>query len=193
VKDDLMTTEQSDGQQGGGNGVGEEAASAAPGTPEERVAALEAEKKDVQERLLRIAAEFDNYKKRVRKDLQDAEIKAREGVLKDALEIMDNLERAVASLGEAASADAVRQGVALVLRLFQSKLERYDVKPVDAKGKPFDPRVHEAIGRVTTAEVAPGLVANERQRGYTIGDRLLRPALVEVAVAPEQPAPQGAA
>lgn len=186
-------SEQQEDQQGGdshpnGDGAGS-ANDAGPTTIEQRMALLEGEKKDTHDRMLRIAAEFENYKKRARKDLQDAESKAREAVLRDTLDVLDNLERAVASLGEAASADAIRQGVSLVLRLFQSKLERYDVKPIDAQGKPFDPRVHEAIARVPTADVPAGSVANERQKGYTIGDRLLRPSMVEVAVAPEPPSP----
>lgn len=187
--------EQHDGTEGNGQGDAGGAADAAAagqanGDLEARIATLETEKKDVYDRMLRIAAEFENWKKRARKDQQDAEHKARESVLRDALEVMDNLERAVASFGDNASVDSVKQGVELVLRLFAGKLERHDVKPIEAKGKPFDPRLHEAIGRVTTAEVPPGAIAVERQKGYTIGDRLLRPAMVEVAVAP---APEGSA
>jgi molecular chaperone GrpE len=76
------------------------------------------------------------------------------------------------------------KGVALVLRVFQSKLERYNVKAFASRGEPFDPRLHEAISRVPTAEVPAGSVAVELQRGYRIGDKLLRPAMVSVAVAP---------
>lgn len=157
----------------------------AEGDASTRVSALEAEKRELNDRMLRIAADFENWKKRARKDLADAEVKAREGVLRDTLEVIDNLERALSSINEATSVAAVQQGVSLVLRTIQQKLERHDVRAIDAKGKPFDPRLHEAIARVATAEVAAGSVANERQRGYMIGDRLLRPALVEVAVAPE--------
>jgi molecular chaperone GrpE len=79
--------------------------------------------------------------------------------------------------------------VDLVLRLFQSKLDRYDVKPLEAKGQPFDPRLHDAISQVPTADAPPGSVLSEVQKGYRIGgDRLLRPALVVVAVAPNPPA-----
>jgi molecular chaperone GrpE len=78
--------------------------------------------------------------------------------------------------------------VALVLRLFQNKLDRYDVKPLDAKGQPFDPRLHDAISQVSTADAPPGSVLSEVQKGYKIGDRLLRPAMVVVAVAPSPPA-----
>jgi molecular chaperone GrpE len=161
---------------------------AAPATPEERIAALEAEKADLRDRMLRIAAEFENWKKRARKEQTDGEAKVREAVLRDILEVMDNLERATAATGGASDLQSVQQGIALVLRLFGQKLERYDVKSLDAKGKPFDPRLHEAISQAPSAEVAPGTVLNELQKGYKIGERLLRPAAVVVAIAPPAPA-----
>jgi molecular chaperone GrpE len=158
-------------------------------TAEERVAALQAERDEIKDRMLRIAADFENSKKRSRKEQTDAEARVREQVLKDMLEVVDNLERATSAYVENGSVDgaAVLKGVNLVLRLFQSKLERYNVKPFEAKGQPFDPRVHEAISQVPTADVAPGTVANELQRGYRIGDKLLRPAIVAVATAPAKP------
>jgi molecular chaperone GrpE len=175
-------------------------AGAAPGvdaagaqTPEERVAALTAERDEMKDRMLRIAAEFENWKRRARKEQDDGEAKVRESVLRDMLDVIDNLERAVGAFGEsgtpapgqpAPDAAAVLKGVALVLRVFQSKLERHNVKPFVSKGEAFDPRLHEAISRVPTADVPAGSVAVELQRGYRIGDKLLRPAMVSVAVAP---------
>jgi len=159
----------------------------APTTPEERIAALETERNETKDRMLRIAADFENWKKRARKEQTDAEARVREGVLKDMLEVVDNLERATSAYVENGSVDgaAVLKGVNLVLRMFQSKLERYGVKPFDTKGQPFDPHVHEAISQVPTADVPPGTVANELQKGYRIGDKLLRPAIVSVSVAPK--------
>jgi len=155
-----------------------------PGTPEERIAALEAEKQELRDRMLRIAAEFDNWKKRSRREQTDLETKARESVLRDLLEMIDNLERATASWQTGpVDAQAIKQGVQLVLRQGQSKLDRHDVKAIEAKGKPFDPREHDAISQVPSADVAPGTVLSELQKGYRIGDRLLRPASVVVAIA----------
>ena len=164
---------------------------------ERSLAAVEAERDEMKDRMLRIAAEFENWKKRARKEQEDAEGKVRESVLKDMLDVMDNLERAVEAYGPSSktakggaganvSVDgpAILKGVGLVLRLFQSKLERYGVKVIEAQGHPFDPRIHEAISRTETASVAPGSVATELQRGYRIGDRLLRPSMVSVAAAP---------
>ena len=187
------TQNQNPENSGSGNGAGEQnAPDPAPelqipaATAEERLASLQAERDEIKDRLLRIAADFENWKKRSRKEQTDAEARVREQVLKDMLEVVDNLERATSAYAENGAVDgaAVLKGVNLVLRLFQGKLERYGVKPFEAKGQPFDPRVHEAISQVATADVAPGSVASELQKGYRIGDKLLRPAIVAVATAP---------
>ncbi len=182
-----------------GNGADAEAgdgardAAATPQSPEQRVAALQAERDELKDRMLRIAAEFENWKKRSRKEQLDGEARVRESLLKEMLEVVDNLERATSTKLDA---EALLKGVNLVLRLFQNKLERHDVRPFETKGQPFDPRLHEAISQVPSTEVPPGSVANELQKGYRIGDKLLRPAMVAVAAAPAasttpNPNPQG--
>jgi molecular chaperone GrpE len=159
-----------------------------PETAEERLTSLSAERDEIKDRMLRIAAEFENYKKRARKEQTDAVGQAREALLRDMLEVVDNLERATAQTGGAVDGASVLKGVNLVLRLFQQKLERYEVKPFEAAGQPFDPRVHEAISRIESAKVPAGSVAAELQKGYRIGERLLRPAMVSVSTgAPGKP------
>jgi molecular chaperone GrpE len=155
-------------------------------TPEERITAMEGEKAEIYDRMLRIAADFDNWKKRARRDQADGEMHAKESVLLDFLEIVDSLERATIAWADGKEIDAksIRDGVELVLRQFRSKLERYDVKPIEATGVRFDPRMHEAVSQVPSATVTPGLVLHELQKGYLIGERLLRPAMVVVAAAP---------
>jgi molecular chaperone GrpE len=164
-----------------------EASSEAPGngggTAEQRIAALEAERNEARDRMLRIAAEFENYKKRVRREQSEGESKARESVLRDVLEVADNLQRA-AEFDEKADFKSLQKGLELVNRLFQGKLERYEVRPFESKGQPFDPHVHDAVSQLPSPDAAPGTVIGEVQKGYKIGDRLLRPALVVVAVAP---------
>lgn len=163
-----------------------------PSTPEEKIAALTAERDEMKDRMLRVAAEFENWKKRARKDQSDGEARAREGVLKDLLDVADNLERAVnAQQGSNGAVDAavLFKGVNLVLRLFQQKLDRYDAKPFDSKGQPFDPKLHEAVSRVPSPDVPAGTVASEFQKGYRIGDRLLRPAMVAVSTGPAEKGP----
>ena len=154
-------------------------------TADEKLAALAAERDETKDRMLRIAADFENWKKRAQKEQTDKANEARERVLKDMLEVIDNLERAVAMQasagGKGVDGPAVLKGVDLVLRLFQQKLERYEVRPFDATGQPFDPRVHEAISKMAHPEIPAGSVAAELQKGYRVGERLLRPALVSVS------------
>lgn len=186
--------DEAQGQPGVADGREPAAAAAdAPSTPEQKIAALEAERNEIKDRMLRIAADFENWKKRARKDQTDAEISAREKVLKDMLEVADNLERAVSAHAQATAGNGapaadpggIVKGVNLVLRLFQQKLERSDVRPFEALGQPFDPRLHEAISRVEHPEIPAGSVAVELQKGYKIGDRLLRPAMVSVSSGPK--------
>jgi len=120
-------------------------------------------------------------------------------VLKEMLEVVDYLERAVQTGGQtggngAGDGAAVLKGVDLVLRLLKQKLERYEVRAFDSAGQPFDPRVHEAISRVPHPEVPSGSVAAELQKGYRVGERLLRPAMVSVssgAAKAEPPSSEG--
>jgi molecular chaperone GrpE len=150
-------------------------------TPEEKLGALAAERDELKDRMLRIAAEFENFKKRSRKEQTDAVAEARERVLKEMLEVVDYLERAVQTGNGAVDGAAVLKGVDLVLRLLKQKLERYEVRAFDAAGQPFDPRLHEAISRVEHPEIPAGSVAAELQKGYRVGERLLRPAMVSVS------------
>ncbi len=161
-------------------------------TPEERIAALEAERNEAKDRMLRIAADFENFKKRARLSQAEAETAARERVLKDVLDVADNLERATDAHGAgAADVESVLKGVTLVLRVIQQKLERHEVKAFESKGQVFDPRIHEAISRVESADVPAGAVAVELQKGYRIGDKLLRPAMVSVSTGPASGNPAG--
>lgn len=131
-------------------------------------------------------AEFENYRRRVRKEMEEHEVRVRETIMLDLLEISDNLERATAAWkeGGAQSLEAVQEGVDAVLRLLQAKLERYAVTPIEAEGKPFDPRVHHAVSQSTSTDTIPGTVLQEIQKGYWMDGRLLRPAAVVVASAP---------
>jgi molecular chaperone GrpE len=186
-------SEESNTNKGNGSGIDGEGLEPErelpPATPEDRAAALAVERDEIKDRMLRIAAEFENWKKRARKEKDDAVATARESVLRDVLEIADNLERAASAQTKGGDGvvdgAAVLKGVSLVLRLFQQKLERYEVKPFEVAGQPFDPRVHEAVSRVESAEVPSGSVVTELQKGYKVGERLLRPALVSVSTGPK--------
>ena len=154
---------------------------AASDTPELRLAALEAEKREVHDRFLRLAAEFENWKKRARREQDEAATRGREALLKELLPALDNLERALQAASEK---DPVAVGVRLVDKQVMSALEKFEVKRFSALGHPFDPNMHEAIQQVESIEVAAGCVAKEFAPGYTVGGRLLRAAMVGVAKAP---------
>jgi molecular chaperone GrpE len=158
---------------------------------EAQVAKLEQEKKDNYDRFLRAAADLENHRRRTKRDLDDARAEARTRVLKEMLPVVDNLERGLTHAEEAAKVGdhaAIVDGLRLVLRQFNHAFERSDVTAVDAQGQPFDPNLHEAISQVESADQPPGTVVSVLQRGYKLGDRLLRPALVVVAKPPAAPA-----
>ncbi|HUH03423.1 MAG TPA: nucleotide exchange factor GrpE, partial [Kofleriaceae bacterium] len=174
----------------GEGGVQEEAPTDPVAELEGRVAALELEKKETFDRLLRATADLDNYRKRARRDVDDAKIAAKGNVLKEMLPVVDNLERAVqhAESSGDGGGEAILEGVRLVLRQFLQAFERCDVTPLESLGQPFDPNLHEAVGQAETDDYPPGTVCQELQRGYKIGDRLLRPALTVVARPVSEPA-----
>jgi len=168
-----------------------EGAGSEVGALEERLAALEQDKKDTYERLLRATADLDNFRKRSRRELDDAKVESRARVLRDILPVIDNLERAVSHAETTATegTQGIIDGVKLVMRQFEQALTKNEVKPVDAEGQAFDPNIHEAMSQIPTPDAAPGTVIQVLQKGYMIGERLLRPALVVVAKAPpEEPA-----
>jgi molecular chaperone GrpE len=137
--------------------------------------------KEAHERMLRAAADLENYKKRAQREKEELQKFGNEKLLKDLLPVLDNLDRALAA---AAADDPLRAGVVLVRTGFEQVLGRYGVKAFSAIGKPFDPSVHEALMQVATAEQPPGTVVVEHARGFTLNDRLIRPAMVGVAIAP---------
>jgi molecular chaperone GrpE len=138
----------------------------------------------VRDQLLRTAADFDNFRKRSRREVADAETRARDEVFREMLPVFDNLERAMQHSEGTTDVQALADGIRMVMKQFVDTLGRMGIERVSAVGKPFDPAVHEAIQHLETAEFPPGTIAAEAQPGYRQGDRLLRPALVVVAKAP---------
>jgi molecular chaperone GrpE len=139
---------------------------------------LKAERDALLDRLARLQAEFDNARKRAVREQQEFREFAAADVIKNFLPILDSFERALK-----ANADSTdfRNGVELIYRQFQDALQKSGVQPIPAVGQPFDPRFHEAIEMVDTAEVPDHHVVDELQRGYKYKDRLLRPSMVRVA------------
>jgi len=150
---------------------------------EAKLAVAEKEKKENWDRYLRAAADLENLRKRQRRESEDAKFETKQKVLKEMLPVVDNLERAIEhATGTDGSQQPIIEGVQLVLRQFATAFERLEVTPIEAANQPFDPNLHEAISQ-TESDLPAGTVVQVLQRGYKVGERLLRPALVVVAKA----------
>ncbi|MGH7767321.1 MAG: nucleotide exchange factor GrpE [Candidatus Binatia bacterium] len=145
----------------------------------------EREGKENYDRLLRQAAEVENYKKRVAREKAEAIRYANESLVKDLLPVLDNLERALGYAKGGGNGKPLLEGIEMVLKSFLETLAKHGVSQVSAVGEPFDPNKHEAIAQVATPEHDPNTVVEEHHKGYYLLDRLLRPAQVSVAKPPE--------
>lgn len=163
-----------------------------PGGPQEKVVLLQEseylklkqEIGDARDRYLRLQAEFDNVRKRVERERMEFIKYANEGIIQQFLFAVDDLERTI----EAAKANhqdymAFLKGIEMVMTQIYDMLKKNNVKPIEAKGKKFDPHYHEALMTLETNEVAEGTVVEEFQKGYMIGERVVRTAKVKVATA----------
>jgi molecular chaperone GrpE len=154
----------------------------APAVSESDSERLRREADELRDRLMRTLADFDNLRKRTERERHEIRRFALFDAMREFLAVVDNLERAVAAGG---SRDDVRAGVEMILRQMQELLTRHGVTAVEALGRPFDPTLHEAVAREEGAAVAEPTVVDELQRGYRMHDRLLRPAMVRVAMPSE--------
>ena len=132
------------------------------------------------ERYIRLAADFENFRRRKNQELLDRARFASEPAARALLPVLDNLRRALDHAPEASREDLIN-GLELVVREFEARLADLGVTAIDALGQPFDPSVHEALGSEEADDVAVDTVSSELQRGYRLHDRVLRPALVRVA------------
>ena len=154
---------------------------ATPEAAESAADKVTAERDQLRDQLLRTAADFDNYRKRTRKEIEEARARGREDAVKDVLPVFDNLERAVSAAASAQTIESVVEGVKMVLKLFEDTSERMGLTRVKSVGERFDPTVHEAIQQQETDDQPPGTILTEIVPGYMIGQRLLRAAMVVVA------------
>jgi molecular chaperone GrpE len=169
-------------------GLAPEAGLADPGKASaEALAELEEWKKrhdEVKEKLVWMAADLDNYKKRALKEKEEFLKFSQAGLIKETLVVADNLERALAALpagDEDKGLLTLKQGVELTLKQFKSVLEKHGVTRMKVVGEPFDPKFHEVMFQEETTQAADGTVLEELQAGYILHERVLRPALVKVA------------
>lgn len=140
--------------------------------------------KDEHDRLLRAAADLENGRKRAAREREDVQRFGLERIVKDLIPVVDDLDRALAAAG---TDDPLVEGVRLVRAAFERALAKHGVTGFSALGQPFDPALHEALMQVPSADQPPGTVVVEHARGFKLNDRLVRPAMVGVAVAPPAP------
>ena len=152
-----------------------------------QVDAINQEKVTLYDQLLRRQAEFENYRRRVERERGENYQRARAEILLEMLPIVDNFERALSSLekGEGDAA-ALRHGIELIHKQFNDALVKFGLEPVETIGQTFDPHVHEAVTMEPSKKHKDNTVIEEFQRGYKMGDKLLRPARVKVASNPEK-------
>ena len=159
------------------------------------VETLQKEASEARDRMLRTLAEMENLRKRTAKEVADARLYGITGFARDVLDIADNLQRALDAVPADARANAdaglkgLIEGVELTERSLHSALEKHGVKKLDTQGQKFDPNFHQAMYEVPDASVPSGTVVQVMQAGYTIGERVLRPALVGVAKGGAKAAP----
>ena len=166
-----------------GEKIDDELSPAAESQPLADEATLRAEVKEARNQWMRTLADFDNFRKRSEREKADLKRYALTEPLRDLLPVIDNLERAVNAEG---SVDDLKLGVEMTLTQLREMLRRRGLQLVPAAGHPFDPAVHDAVSRFEDEAVTQPTVSDELQSGYLLHDRLLRPAMVRVAMPPEQ-------
>ncbi|WP_443147909.1 nucleotide exchange factor GrpE [Nitrospira sp.] len=151
-----------------------ESASENGGTPEEELQIF-------QDKYLRLAAEFENYKRRAQRDQNDSIRFGNESLLKNLLPIIDNLERAIQCAKDAGTSGPLLEGVELTHKQFLETVAKVGVRQLSTTGNSFDPAIHQAVTQVESENMEPNTVIEEFQKGYLLHDRILRPAMVSVA------------
>ena len=150
---------------------------------ETKLESVEQEAKEAHDRFLRVSAEFENYKKRSAREMDEFRKFANESLIREMLTVVDNLERALNSSNNDNQANShIAEGVDMTLKEILKVFGKFNVKPIEALGKPFDPNFHQAAMREETNEHPENTVLNELEKGYMIHDRLLRPAMVVVSM-----------
>jgi len=164
-----------------GETLGEGTAADSPEALREAVAAKSREVERLQDRLVRLQAEFENFKKRMAREKTEYLKYAHEALVLEFLPILDNLERAIASARAEAGSTPLLEGIEMIARLFRTVLEKAGVRPMEVLGQPFDPAYHQAVEQVESSHGVVSVVVGEVQRGYLIEGRVLRPAMVKVS------------
>jgi molecular chaperone GrpE len=174
-----------------GEGEAKEGDAASPAEAQEAAAPAEAREAELKDKLLRALAETENLRRRAEREKEDALQYGITRFARDLLAVADNLQRALSSLTDDARANASEPvknliaGIELTEKELLRVLERYDIKRIEAKGQVFNPHLHQAIAQVPAPDKPEGTIIEVAQTGYTIGDRLLRPAMVVITKKPD--------
>lgn len=136
---------------------------------------------ELEDKHLRLAAEFDNYKKRMARQYEEMMRSANDRILLELLEVVDNFERALHHENDDTDFETFRKGTELIFSQITALLGKYDISPIEALGKPFDPNLHEAVMPIESEDYPEGVVAIEMSKGYLQGDRVLRHSKVGVS------------
>jgi molecular chaperone GrpE len=155
-------------------------------TPEEQVKALTKNLIEAEDKVLRLQAEYQNYRKRAAKDISNARMFGLTETIVPFLQVFDHFSMAVKAAESSDNMDAIRQGLEMILGEYGKALEELGVQKFDAVGQAFDPDLHEAMARETSDEVEEGNVIKQWSCGYKMGERLLRPAMVVVSSGPAE-------
>jgi len=147
----------------------------------DQLAESEGKAKQSEDRLLRLAAEYDNYRKRTAREFEYLCQNANENLISKLLDTLDNFERALDSAKNSGDYESFRKGVELIYTHLKELLEKEGLKPIEAVCKPFDPNYHEAVTQCESEEHEEGIVADEMCKGYMLNEKLLRPSKVVVS------------
>jgi len=153
---------------------------------EQALVAKADEVRALNDRYLRLAAEFENYKRLAQRDQREQTKFANENILKELLPIVDNLQRAVDFSKSATGCDQLIEGVQLTLKQFLETLSKFGIKQITSVGEPFDPSRHQAVATIASNDQPEHTIIQEHQPGYLLHDRMLRAAMVTVAAAPRE-------
>jgi molecular chaperone GrpE len=147
---------------------------------DDEAAKLREELEAEQNKYLRLLADYDNFKRRVVKDRQDAEKFRSQSLLSDLLPVLDNFERALSVEAKSDEAASLLKGLEMVRTTLLEAVKREGLEEIKAEGEPFDPHIHQAVMQEKDENAEPGTVLQELQKGYTLKGRVLRPAMVKV-------------
>lgn len=146
---------------------------------EDDTGALEAQLKEKSDRILRLQADFENFRRRTAKEKEELAAVITQNLLTDLLPLLDNFERAMAV--EQTDGEAFQKGVEMIFTQLREVMDKHGLENIEAEGKPFDPNVHQAVMRVENPEVEDGTITQVLQKGYQAKGRVIRPAMVQVA------------